>query len=37
MKSTTEHMGFNTKEHGEFINITNEVEKVLQKARLRKG
>lgn len=37
MKSTTEYLWFNTEKHRESINITNKVEKVLQKSRIKEG
>jgi secondary thiamine-phosphate synthase enzyme len=37
MRSTTEYLWFNTKRKREYINITNEVEKVLAKSGIREG
>ena len=37
MRSTTEYFWFNTTKHREFINITDEVEKVLQKSGIKEG
>lgn len=37
MKSLTEHLWFNTKNRVEFINITGEVEKLVQKSGVREG
>ncbi len=37
MKSVTEYLWFNTGKHREFINITDKVEKVLQKSRIKEG
>ena len=37
MESTTEYMVFNTKKQREYINITPEVEKVLDKSRIKEG
>ncbi len=37
MKSITEYLWFNTEKHREFINITNKVQKVLQKSRIKEG
>lgn len=37
MKSTTEYFWFNTNKHREFINITDKVEKVLQKSGIKEG
>ncbi len=37
MKSTTEHLWFDTKERVEFINITPEVERVVKKSGIREG
>ena len=37
MKSHTEYLWFNTKKHREFINITDEVEKVLAKSQIQEG
>ena len=37
MKSTTEYFWFNTRKHREFINITDKVEKVLQKSGIKEG
>ena len=37
MKSTTEYLWFNTNKHREFINITDKVEKVLQKSGIEEG
>jgi secondary thiamine-phosphate synthase enzyme len=37
MKSYTEYLWFNTKKKREFINITEELEKALAKARIQEG
>ena len=37
MKSYTEYLWFNTKKQREFINITDEVEKALEKSQSRKA
>ncbi len=37
MNSTTEYLVFNTKKQREYINITSEVEKVLEKSRIKEG
>lgn len=37
MKSYTEYLWFNTKEHREFINITRQVEAVLKKSGIKEG
>ena len=37
MKAHTEYLWFNTKKKREFINITDEVEKALKKAKIREG
>jgi secondary thiamine-phosphate synthase enzyme len=37
MKTTTEYLWFNTKKKREYINITGEVEKVLNKSGIREG
>lgn len=37
MRSTTEYLWFNTNKHREFINITDEVEKVLRKSGIKEG
>jgi secondary thiamine-phosphate synthase enzyme len=37
MKSHTEYLWFNTKKQREFINITDEVEKALEKAQIKEG
>lgn len=37
MKSTTEYLWFSTAKKREYINITNEVEKVLQKSKIKEG
>ena len=37
MKSVTEYLWFNTVKHREFINITDKVERVLQKSRIKEG
>jgi len=37
MKSHTDYMWFNTKKHREFINITHDVEKALEKSKIREG
>jgi len=37
MKTQTEYLWFNTKNHREYINITDEVEKVLQKSQIKEG
>ena len=37
MKSHTEYLWFNTKKHREFINITDQVEKALEKSKVKEG
>ena len=37
MKSLTEYLWFNTKKKREFINITQELERVLAKAQIKEG
>jgi secondary thiamine-phosphate synthase enzyme len=37
MKSHTEYLWFNTKKRREFINITGELERALEKARIQEG
>ena len=37
MKFHTEYLWFNTKKHRDYINITDEVEKVLAKSGIREG
>ncbi len=37
MKSITEYLWFNTEKHREFINITDKVQRVLQKSRIKEG
>ena len=37
MKFLTEYMTFNTKKRREFINITRDIEKVLQKSGIKEG
>ena len=37
MKSYTEYLWFNTKKKREFINITEEVEKALEKSEIKEG
>ncbi len=37
MKSYTEYLWFNTKKPREFINITEEVEKALEKSQIKEG
>lgn len=37
MKTQTEYLWFNTKNHREYINITDEVEKVLQESQIKEG
>lgn len=37
MKFATEYLWFNTKKHREYINITNEVEKAVEKSGIREG
>ena len=37
MKFYTEYLAFNTKEHREYINITQEVEAILEKSRIKEG
>jgi secondary thiamine-phosphate synthase enzyme len=37
MKTQTEYLWFNTKKKREYINITNEVEKVLEKSGIKEG
>src|SRR3990172_2669867 len=37
LKSTTEYMWFDTKEHRQYVNITEDVRKVLRKSAIREG
>ncbi|MCI0531763.1 MAG: secondary thiamine-phosphate synthase enzyme YjbQ [candidate division Zixibacteria bacterium] len=37
MKSYTEYLWFNTKKHREYINITPEVERLLEKSGIKEG
>ena len=37
MKSATEYLWFNTKDHRDYINITSDVEAVVKKSRIREG
>ena len=37
MKSLTEYLWFNTKNRMEFINITNEVEKLVKRSNIKEG
>jgi len=37
LKFATEYLWFNTKKHREYINITHEVEKVVEKSGIREG
>lgn len=37
MKSHTEYLTFNTRQHREYINITAQVEKALEKSAIREG
>jgi secondary thiamine-phosphate synthase enzyme len=37
MKSFTEYLWFNTKRHREYLNITDEVEKMLEKSGIKEG
>lgn len=37
MKSITEYLWFNTKKQKEFINITDEIEKILSKSGIKEG
>ncbi len=37
MKSTTEYLWFNTEKHREFINITDEVTKIVDKSGISEG
>jgi secondary thiamine-phosphate synthase enzyme len=37
MKSLTEYLVFNTKNHREYINITRDVEKILEKSGIQEG
>jgi len=37
MKSHTEYLWFNTKKHREYINMTGEVEKILEKSGVKEG
>jgi secondary thiamine-phosphate synthase enzyme len=37
MKSTTEHLTFNTRNRREYINITDKVEQVVSKSGIREG
>lgn len=37
MKSYTEHLWFNTKKRIEFINITNKVQEIIDKSKIKEG
>lgn len=37
MKFYTEYLWFNTKKHREYINITSEVERILEKSEIKEG
>lgn len=37
MKSYTEYLWFNTKKHREYINITSEIERLLEKSGIKEG
>ena len=37
MKSYTEYLWFNTKKHREYLNITDQVEKMLEKSGVKEG
>ncbi len=37
MKTLTEYLWFNTKNHREYINITNDVETILRKSQIKEG
>jgi secondary thiamine-phosphate synthase enzyme len=37
MKSCTEYLWFNTKKHREYVNITSEIEKILDKSGIKEG
>ncbi|RPI06758.1 MAG: YjbQ family protein [Ignavibacteriae bacterium] len=37
MKTLTEYLWFNTKKHREYINITSEVEQILEKSGIKEG
>ena len=37
MKTTTEYLWFNTKKHREYVNITPEVERILDKSSIKEG
>lgn len=37
MKSHTEYLWFQTKQHREFINITPKAEQILEKSRIKEG
>ncbi len=37
MKFHTEYLWFNTKKHREYVNITSNVESILQKSKIREG
>ncbi|OGC85456.1 MAG: secondary thiamine-phosphate synthase enzyme [candidate division Zixibacteria bacterium RBG_16_48_11] len=37
MKTHTEYLWFNTKKHREYLNITEEIEKILDKSRIQEG
>ena len=37
MKSVTEYLWFNTKQHREFINITDKVEDLVQRSSIAEG
>lgn len=37
MKAHTEYLWFNTKKHREYVNITSDVERILQKSAIKEG
>ncbi len=37
MKSHTEYLWFNTKQKTEFINITAQIEEIVEKAKIKEG
>jgi secondary thiamine-phosphate synthase enzyme len=37
MKTETEYLWFNTKSHREFVNITHEIERVVEKSKIMEG
>jgi len=37
LKSTTEYIWFDTKEHRQYVNITEDVRKILRKSTIREG